>query len=352
MGLILACLLSLGCSKEGEDTELAELVFRDLVWAVGDVYPEASEFILLLPEGYSVRYGEDYSFSEVGNYRLKLIVTNPRGRESVHEVGFSLILDTEAPRILGTKDLQAYIGDGIAYRSGVTVADNCQGITTLEVDHSAVLTDREGAYPVVYIATDAAGNQATVTVTLYLYQEKITLEKLYELLDPLISKYIPTAGSTELQARGIYQYVYNNIQYAGSSDKNDWIRAAYDGLRTGSGDCYTYFALSKAFFERLGIANMDIQRTTGLVPERHYWNYVNVGTQADPKWYHFDACRLQGVQHSGCLLTNAQVDAYTRMRIYENGVGNYFYAYDRSAYPTAATEVITQTPSLEPYTEG
>ena len=352
IGLVLACLLCSACDGGGGDSDSVDLPFRDLTWAVGGAYPDAKDFIPSLPEGYSVRFAKDYDFSDVGSYRLELIVTDERGRETTHEVGFTLMLDTEAPKMEGVKDLQAYIGDGIAYRSGVTVTDNCHGKTTLEVDSSAVITDREGAYPVTYTATDAAGNRTTVTVTLYLYREKITLEMLYAQLDPLIAQYVPTAGSPKMQAQAVYQYVYFNVRYAGSSDKSEWIRAAYDGLRTGSGDCYTYFALSKAFFERLGIANMDSQRTQGLGPERHYWNFVNIGTESDPRWYHFDACPLQGVQHSGCLLTDAQVDAYTRIRTYENGVGNYFYAYDKSAFPASATDVITPTPSLEPYMEG
>jgi hypothetical protein len=172
---------------------------------------------------------------------------------------------------------------------------------------------------------------------------------LFTALDPVIQKNIPTAGSIEMQVRAIYNYVNVHINYTSYSDKSDWIRAAYDGLRKGEGDCFTYFALSKAFFERLEIENMDVQRAQGLVQERHYWNFVNIGTVENPAWYHFDACRLLGAQHVGCLLTDIQVGAYTKLRVDDAGETNYFYAYDHSKYPASATEIITPTPSLEPY---
>ena len=117
-------------------------------------------------------------------------------------------------------------------------------------------------------------------------------------------------------------------------------------LSSGSGDCFSYFALAKAFFERLGIENMDIQRTTGLTPDRHYWNYVNVGTKEEPCWYYFDATHLNsadtGVSFNGSLLTEQQIMAYNKVRAH-------FYTFDHSGYPAAATEIITETPLLAPY---
>ena len=100
---------------------------------------------------------------------------------------------------------------------------------------------------------------------------------------------------------------------------------------------------------RLGIDTMDVKRTEGIVVERHYWNLVNIGTQEAPRWYHFDACRLSGVQHSGCLLTDQQLHSYTARRVDADGVGNYFYAFDTTAFPATDTRIITDTPTLEPY---
>ena len=340
------CALLFGC---GDKEPAADVKLRDLCWGVGAQLPTAEDFVVSLPQDYEIRFAQEYDFQSIGDYRLTLIVTDHRGKESAYEVNFSLVIDNEPPKINGTKDISTYIGDGISYRSGIDLVDNCDGKIVLNVDASAVDNMKEGVYPVSYIATDAAGNVSVVQISVYVYQERVTEDTLFSMLDPIIEKRIPTAGSVEQQVREVYVYVYNHIDYDAYSDKNDWVRAAYDGLRTGKGDCYTYFALSKAFFVRLGIESMDIQRTTGIVDERHYWNLVNIGSSSSPRWYHFDACRLSGTQHNGCLLTDLQVQAYTKQRIDENGIGNYFYAYDTSAYPSSADKIITDTPSLEPY---
>ena len=338
------------CLKGPKDA-FEDVEARNLTWAVGTTFPKAEDFLSSLPKGFDADFAKAYDFSKEGTYTVQITVTSDKGKKMDYEATLSMIHDTEPPQLVGVKDLQAYIGDGIAYRTGISILDNCNnGAGTFEVDSSAVNLQQEGAYPVFYIATDAAGNQSKVQATLYLYLEKITVEKLYALLDPIIAQAkIPTSGSPEAQARAVYNYVYYRIDYTATSDKTDWVRAAYDGLRNGKGDCYTYFAVSKAFFERLGIENMDIQRTTGLVAERHYWNFVNIGTKNAPQWYHFDACQLMGAQHSGCLLTDAQVGAYTKLRVTDAGETNYFYAYDHSKYPASAAKIITPTPSLEPY---
>ncbi len=352
--LLVACLLlstlctaCLGCEKpQAEETEP---VFRNLRWAVGGVLPEAADFVTALPEGATVAYAEAPHFSALGEYTVSLLVTLTNGKSSTYTARLLLVEDTEPPEISGAKDLSAYIGDGIAYRTGIITRDNCDNPVTLTVDTSAVDLQTEGVYPVRYLATDAAGNTASVGVSLYLYRERITKEQLFSMLEPIVAARIPTSGSKEMQVREVYVYVYNNIQYDAYSDKSDWVRAAYDGLRTGKGDCFTYFALSKAFFEYLNIENRDVERTPGLVDERHYWNMVNIGSAEAPRWYHFDATQLRGASHMGCLLTDRQVQAYTKLREDADGNRNYFYAYDTSLHPATDTKIITPTPDLEAY---
>ena len=346
--LALCLLLSVLSACQGaEDRTNIELL--SLTCAVGAPLPEAEDFVKELPDGWTARFAQEYSYTSLGEYVLRLILTETHGKESEHEVRFSLILDEEPPESLGAKDLSALVGDGVSYRSGVTVRDNCDGNVTLTVDSSQVDNRTEGNYPVIYTATDAAGNETVVEIRVYFYLEKVTEAMLFAEIDRIIAERIPSHWSREDQVREVYDYVYYHVSYSDSSDKSDWVRAAYDGIRTGQGDCYTYFALSKAFFARLGIETMDVQRTPGIVAERHYWNFVNIGTQEDPRWYHYDATRLSGEQHSGCLLTDLQVRAYTKQRVSSEGQGDYFYVYDSSQYPASASQILTPTPSLENY---
>ncbi len=327
------------CAREAEPIRT-----RDLTWAVSTPLPEAEDFAVELPEGYRVRYAEDYTYSELREYRLELIVTDPEGREVRQKVKLELVLDKTPPTIHGLRDLLVSKGGSVSYLTGVSATDNCHGKVTLSVDTSEVDLRAEGVYPVRYTATDAAGNSTTVRMSVAVYRDNITEEMLWERLDPVINRIITKSMTVEEQARAVYEYVYYHIDYVSTSDKSSWVRAAYEGLRDGEGDCYTYFALSKAFFERLGIENRDVQRTqsaAAAVDERHFWNFVNIGSAQNPRWYHFDACRIRDNPAPwGCLMTDAQLAEYSAGKV-QNGVSDYFYAYDRSSIPKSADTVIT-----------
>ena len=168
---------------------------------------------------------------------------------------------------------------------------------------------------------------------------------LNALLDSILEDIIRDGMTTEQQLRAIYDYVYFNIAYVSTSDKSSWVRAAYNGLKNQKGDCFTYFALSKGMMQRLGIENMDVERLPELaaaVNERHYWNLVNIGTQAEPQWYHFDACPIKDNPYPwGFLMTDDQLARYSDMRENSMGIAGYFYAYNTELYPQRATTIIT-----------
>ncbi|MBQ1229611.1 MAG: hypothetical protein IIX80_01125 [Clostridia bacterium] len=340
--ILLGCLLG-GCETKPRE----ELSWRDLTWAVGAPLPDAEDFALRLPEGIRVTYAEEYTYPSIGEYTLTLLVNGGGYKDHKVQVRFTLQRDNVPPVIEGASDLVSTEGLGISYRAGITVTDNCDDAVRLEVDSSAVNIHKQGVYPVIYTATDNAGNQTVCRVQVYVYREAVSMEDLMEKIAPIAATLCPEGASKYEKAEAIYDYVYYNVDYVSYSDKSDWIRAAYEGLRTGSGDCFTYFALSKAFFTYFGIENMDIHRTEGIVDERHYWNYVNISSDpAAPRWYHFDATPLAGATHRGCLLTDAQIRAYSEGRVSEDGVRNYFYAYDSADYPKSDTRIINHT--IEP----
>ena len=330
------------CDRPPKTTDTIEI--KNLTWAVGAPLPEASDFILSMPEGTTVAFAEDYAYPHLGDYSVELIVTHTNGKQSRHAATLTLVIDNEPPQIIGAKDLSVFVGDGVSYRSGISIADNCDGNVRLEINSDAVNTAAEGCYDVIYTATDGAGNVTVKQIKVYVYVEHVTEAMLWQEIDRLIEENISRYTNTVQTVRDVYSYVYYAIAYTDSSDKNDWVRAAYEGIRTGRGDCFTYVALSKAFFMRLGIESIDVQRSEGIVTERHYWNMVNVGSSESPRWYHFDACRIRGVTPPfGCLMTDAQIDAFSQYKVDGDGISNYFYAYDRSKYPTTDVTIITPT---------
>lgn len=138
-------------------------------------------------------------------------------------------------------------------------------------------------------------------------------------------------GMTRLeQARAVFDYVHDHIIYTGHSDKSDWKTGAYTGLTAGKGDCFTYYAVSRALLTALGIDNLAVERVGGET--QHFWNLVNCGDG----WYHFDACPRSSKLPSflSFMFTDRQAADFTAE------AGRNYYDFDGSLLPARAEEIV------------
>ncbi len=332
------------------DTKPPVVTVKNIKCAIGGKYPLATEFIDTIDEAgdYTGEFVTPLpdTFYAPGVYSAQVRFSDEAGNKTeVFDVTVNLIYDGEAPTVEQASEIVAYVGESVSYKQHVKLTDNCSGEIKMTVDDSMVDLTKAGEYKVYITAVDSVGNKSKpYEATVHVYSEEITESKLNEKLSEVVSRIINENMTVEQKCRAIYDYVYNNISYVSTSDKTMWQRAAYDALFvSGSGDCYSYFAAAKAFLEYLGIENLDIQRTPGYTADTHYWSLVNIGSESEPRWYHFDCTRLRAdYNHSGCLLTLTQTEAYNKVR-------DSFYRYDKDGYPEVATEIITPTPSLEDY---
>ena len=157
-------------------------------------------------------------------------------------------------------------------------------------------------------------------------------DELNELVSGVLDEII-TDGMTQLeQARAVFDYVHDSILYTGSSDKSDWETGAYDGLTSGRGDCFTYYAVSRAMLTVLGIDNLAVERVGGET--HHFWNLVNCGSG----WYHFDACPRSSKlpPFTSFMVTDQQAADFTA------AAGRNYYDFDGSLLPERATDIITE----------
>ena len=307
------------------------------------------------PDGYSGTFltNMDYSFEMGKTYSLSVRYSDPSGNKTeAFDVKASFIEDKTAPVIEIPDDIVFATDDAISYKSKVNVTDNCLGEVTLEVDDTAVNYQTPGEYKAKITATDISGNSSSVNVTIRIKAGvgfNPSLDNLNKKLATVCSKIISDKMTKEEKCRAVYAYIQKTISYAPTSISDDYIEVAYHALFiSGEGDCFSYFAAAKAFLDYLGIENMDIERSEDGVDGTHFWNYVNIGTYDKPAWYHFDCTELSyEYNETGCLLTNAQVKAYDEWR--HDALGTNFRQYDKSKYPKAAIEQITETPNLKDY---
>lgn len=275
-------------------------------------------------------------FKTVGEHNVTVLVECKSQKYRV------TVVDTTAP-VIEVGEIRVNIGDGIAWKKQATVTDNSDGKIDIKVDSSAVNTSVAGTYTVTYTATDESGNSSSATATVIVGTKEVSEDMLYAEIDKVIAQIITDSMTAEQKVRAIYAYVQDSITYSSTAETDDFVYAAYMSLfSAGTGDCYSYFAASKAFFERLGIENIDMVRAEGGAPGNHFWNLVNIGTKDAPKWYHYDANPISGqYAATSCLLTDAQVAAYDAWR------GEGYRKYDASKVPASASEIITEIPELK-----
>lgn len=256
----------------------------------------------------------------IGEQTVEISVTDEGGNETVKSAKLILEEDTEAPVINGVADLSVFVGDAISYKKNVTVTDNCPEGLEFTVDNSAVNLSAEGIYPITYTAKDFAGNETTamanVTVRARVYDEY----EVYARADSVLANIITPDMSPMGKVEAIYRYIQTHIAYISHSEKESWVRAAYEGLVEGRGDCYVYACTAKVLLTRAGIANIDIAK----IPTRtsHFWNLVNLGDG----WYHFDTTPRASDHPYICMWTEEQLMAYSAIHY---GSHN----YDHSLYP-------------------
>lgn len=322
----------------------------------GGVLPEAKDFFDNIVEAsdYTAKFVGLTKISGVGTYDITIQLTDKYSNKSTYRTKMNVIIDTVPPTITAPAQIVGYVGQGIAYRDGVSVTDNCFGVE-LNVDSSGVRNDVEGEYKVKYTARDAAGNTTVIEVPVFIHKVQITKEKLMNEIAKIASEQgMKSSMTKEELCKKIYGYVNDpahdkdnaRFKYVGSSNdstRSDWMYEAYYALQNGQGDCYSYMALSKAFFEYFGIENKDIQRSEPVNGETHFWCMVNIDdTGNSPRWYFFDATRFAGKftlgGNNGCLITMEQLYSYKPSS--NKFTAETYYAFENSKYPAVQTKIV------------
>ncbi len=260
--------------------------------------------------------------------------------------GFSSADDSQGesdggiPSITGPAEgyVKIYIGEKPSYKSFVKTT----GKGELKVDHN-VNPDQVGTYVVHYTFGDL-----TYDLTVLVRQRTFTeadKDQLYRDVEQIITDRNIRNGTKTQQVEAVYTFVYNHIAWKwdysnislshGASFsrvtwQEDWEEEAALALASGNGDCYSYYSLSKVFFDVLGIENLGIQRSAkSSVAGTHFWNMVNVGESGD-NWYFYDATHLAGNfpdgSRNGCLRTKADLLGYVTSA--NDGFRTDFYLID------------------------
>ena len=248
--------------------------------------------------------------------------------------------DTIAPEIVGPIGgrVVGYVGESPIYKQMVTVSDNEDDDPQIEVNNNDVNPDVPGEYEVLFRAVDKSGNVSETYTLIYVVKSN---EYSRDTLMSLIAEKVDDLGIThemtkKEQVRRIYAFVNSKkaVNFTNESNipnidrknwQTDWIEEAVLALDSGEGDCYTYYSLSKAFFEYFGIENEGIQRSEKSEEEgTHFWQMVKI----EEGWYYYDATSVAGKfadgSNNACLITQSKLDSYETSK-----GGKEFYLMDK-----------------------
>ena len=301
------------------DTTSPKGVSQDIsIWLGDSVEPEDLVKSIDDVTEVTVTWEAAPDLEKEGDQSVSILLTDAGGNTQKLSATLTVNVDREPPEILGAVDQEITLGDSVSYRSGVTVTDNKDDQVELTIDNSQVNLSEAGSYPVVYTATDKAGNQSTVTVTIVV--RGATQTKVIELADELLAQITTPEMTNKEKCRAIYTWAQNTIKYVGTADKSDIYEGAYEGFTKLKGDCYTYYAVATVLLDRLGIPNMKVER----IDSTHYWCLVDAGEG----WYHFD-CSPRRIGHyvDTCLVPDSVLEKYSREEI------EGYYDFDHSLYP-------------------
>ena len=236
--------------------------------------------------------------------------------------------DTVAPQIMGVNKLSVFMGSSIAYRSGILVSDDTDPAPKLSVDSSQVNLSAPGTYPVIYTATDSAGNATSVETTITVSEAPTTYvdeELIKETADALLDKIITDGMTKEEQVNAVYDWIAGHCYYIAEFDKSDYMQAAYLMMTTNRGDCYGFYAVSRLLFDRLGLPNLTVTRLPNETrTSNHWWNMVSL--DGGESWYHFDSTPHMTYPTRTCLVTDTFLNEFNLL------MPNYYY-FDHDSFP-------------------
>ena len=238
----------------------------------------------------TVGFKAEPDWASQGQQEVVLTFTDEGGNVAEYPVTLSLEADTVGP-IINASDITVKVGKNISYKKSISMTDNCDAAEDLElkIDSAEVNLKAVGDYKVYCTATDTSGNKTEKVITVHVVPEKVlTYEQaeIDQMADAVLAKILTPDMTPDQKCRAIHDWVKKNVSYINNSEKGNWLRGAYEGFKLHKGDCYVYYATSRALLTRAGIANMEIkkEKEAWTSQSNHYWNLVNLGSG----WYHFD----------------------------------------------------------------
>ncbi|MBQ4504249.1 MAG: hypothetical protein II983_01140, partial [Firmicutes bacterium] len=147
--------------------------------------------------------------TNIGTQPVVVLLTDAGNNGVRLETSLTITDDEVPPVIYGVTDRLTYLGKPIPFHDGIAVVDDRDEHPKLEIDAADIDYNTMGVYPVIYRATDHAGNvteiQGSMTVS-YLRQSAVDIDTLNTALDGLLTEIITDGMTKEEKTRAVYDW--------------------------------------------------------------------------------------------------------------------------------------------------
>ena len=269
----------------------------------------------------TLSYLKEPDWNTCGYQGAAVLVKDGAGHSFAQPFTVLVRKDREPPVLHGVKKLNAYLDEGVVYMNGVWAEDNADSDPAITVDTSKVNYRAAGTYSIVYTATDYSGNSVREKTEITLIQPKYTEEDVHKQAQNVLAKITTPEMTVTEKLQAIYHWGRTTVKYGRGVGHKDWRLAAVTGFKKKRGDCFVFYATSRALLEEIGVEYRSVERIGGQT--RHYWLLVNVGTG----WYHFDTTYQVHHKQDCFMMTDEQCQILPA-----------FWRYDKSLQPPVAEE--------------
>lgn len=233
------------------------------------------KFIKKITDQTSVKkeYLNEIDYKKIGTQDVKIRVTDEAGNKTDVKAKLTIKKDTTGPTIKNLTTINVVRGNSFNVNKGVTAVDDHDG--KVSVSCASVSTPTPGTYYSKCTAKDSSGNVTTKN------RKIVVTGNTADIKEKLQSVANSFSGSQTSIAEQISKWVYKSVTYNSSYNSRDMQIAAWTGLTTKKGDCFTKYALTKYLLDMKGITNKQINTKN----YSHYWNFIYV----DGVWRHLDS---------------------------------------------------------------
>lgn len=167
------------------DRLIPEVVLKEATFIQGEsVLPEELIESIHDDSATTVTFDQDYDFSELGDYTVKVIVTDEWNNQVTQETMIHIEKKDGTPPVMqGLSKITAPASSPINYYEGVKAIDNQDPDPEFTADFSKVKESVPGSYEIYYTAKDRQGNEAVYTREIEITKVKDAEKVVYLTID-------------------------------------------------------------------------------------------------------------------------------------------------------------------------